>query len=118
MLAWNQRDQTSPFMRGYEQLVEHYAIEDRDARARRLDEQSMATFLAPGWQTWSFAHTQSLDSYGLADRLLSSSYAPQDGHPEHAAMLAALNTLFETHAADGRVRFDYVAVIYAGRLVG
>ena len=33
-------------------------------------------------------------------------------------MLDALKALFETHAADGRVRFDYVAVMYAGRLVG
>jgi SAM-dependent methyltransferase len=116
MIVWNQRDQAESFMRDYESLVERHATDYRDSRARRAEEQFAAQFFAPGWITRSFAHSQTLDYDGLANRLLSSSYAPQDGHPDHLAMMKALKTLFDEHAQDGRVRFEYRAVMYAGRL--
>ena len=105
-------------MRDYERLLERHANDYRDARDRDLEERALTALFAPGWITRSFAHAQTFDFDGLADRLLSSSYAPQAGHPGHAAMLSALKTLFDAYARDGRVLFEYLAVMYAGQMPG
>ena len=59
---------------------------------------------------------QVFDFDGLRGRLLSSSYAPPAGHPKHEPMLAALREIFDRHAEDGRVRFEYQTHVYYGRL--
>ena len=53
---------------------------------------------------------------GLRGRLLSSSYSPPKGHPKHEPMLAALRRLFDAHAENDRMRFDYATRMYYGRL--
>ena len=52
----------------------------------------------------------------MTGRLLSSSYAPPPGHPDHAPMLAALERLFREHEQGGRVPFEYDTELYFGRL--
>jgi hypothetical protein len=64
----------------------------------------------------SFANGQLFDFDGLRGRLLSSSYSPPKGHPKHEPMLAALRRLFDAHAQNGHVRFDYETHVSYGRL--
>ena len=64
----------------------------------------------------SFEHTQRLDFEALRGRLMSSSYAPQAGHPQHDPMLRALRELFDNCAEHGTVSFDYDTRIFAGHL--
>ena len=65
----------------------------------------------------SFGHGQRLDFDALRGRLMSSSYAPQAGHPQHEPMLQALRELFDNCAEDGTVSFDYDTRIFAGQPV-
>jgi hypothetical protein len=60
---------------------------------------------------------QQFDHAGLEGRLLSSSYTPELGHPYYAAMLRALEQIFETHQSEGRVVFEYETKLYYGRLI-
>ena len=53
---------------------------------------------------------------GLRGRLMSSSYAPPAGHPQHEPMLAELRRLFDVHQHEGRVAVDYDTNVYWGRL--
>ena len=64
----------------------------------------------------SFPNEQRLDLAGLEGRLMSSSYAPEPGHPQHAPMLAGLRALFERHAHQGCVVFPYQTLVYFGPL--
>jgi len=57
-----------------------------------------------------------MDFNALRGRLLSSSYAPAEGHPRHAPMLEALRVLFDRHAVDGHVEFAYLTRAFAGTL--
>jgi hypothetical protein len=59
---------------------------------------------------------QRLDFDGLRGRLMSSSYVPKPGHPQHAPMLHALRELFDACAEAGTISFDYDARVYAGHL--
>jgi hypothetical protein len=61
---------------------------------------------------------QDLDYVALEGRLLSSSYAPQPGHPSHAPMLEELRRIFDAYQSGGKVRMEYDTKLYFGQLVG
>ena len=47
---------------------------------------------------------------------MSSSYAPEPGHPNHGPMLAELRAIFDEHNVNDAVTFEYDTVVYFGRL--
>jgi SAM-dependent methyltransferase len=117
-LVWNTAGRTdTPFAAGYERIkaglagdfhpVRHEAI----GKAGRCD----AFFGAGCWERRTFPNAQHLDLPGLRGRLLSSSYAPKEGGPGHAAMIGALDDLFRRTAAGGLVTMEYETEVYLGR---
>ncbi len=82
----------------------------------RLDAALGRFFGASDFRSRTFPNSQSFDFEGLRGRLLSSSYAPAEGHPRHAPMLAALRRVFDAHAVEGRVSFDYDTELHFGRV--
>ena len=61
-------------------------------------------------------YEQVFDFEGLKGRLLSVSYAPEPGHPNHEPMIAELKRIFDRYQSDGRVRFEYETRVYSGQL--
>ena len=59
---------------------------------------------------------QQFDYEGLAGRLLSSSYAPLEGHPSYAPMMQELQRIFRAHAKDGEIEFEYNTRVFYGHL--
>jgi hypothetical protein len=59
---------------------------------------------------------QLFDWDGLRGRLRSSSYAPTEGHPNFAPMMAELERIYRASAENGVVRMQYFTRIYSGRL--
>lgn len=118
VLFWNSRQtETTPFLRGYEELLLRYATDYREVNHRNIDPAVLARLFAGGtYQAHTFSSEQSFDLQGLTGRLLSSSYAPAAGDPRHVPMLRALNDLFDEHAVDGRVRFEYDTELFFGRV--
>lgn len=120
VLVWNyRRIEATPFMREYEQLIQRYAIDYSEVTHHRpeYDERNISAFFCTsGCQVVVHPNPQMLDYVGLQGRLLSSSYTPEAGHPNHEPMLAQLHTLFETHQVGGQVAFDYDTRVYFGRL--
>lgn len=114
---WNSRRlDGTPFLQGYEQLLNDYGLDYSSVSERYSDDAHMRRWFGAGLRGMArFPHSQRLDFDSLRGRLLSSSYAPQAGHPRHAAMLEALRELFEHSARDGHVDFDYDTRIFVGR---
>jgi hypothetical protein len=48
--------------------------------------------------------------------LLSSSYAPEAAHPNHAPMLAELAAIFEEHQQGGEIVFAYDTRVNNGQM--
>ena len=117
VLLWNERvvDGT-PFLREYEQLLLNYGTDYADVRHERTTEAVNEFFDPAPYEERDFPMRQDFDYAGLEGRLLSSSYAPGPGHPKHVPMLRELRRIFEKHAKDGRVAFDYKTRAYFGRL--
>jgi SAM-dependent methyltransferase len=120
ILVWNDRQtDTTPFLCAYEQLLVRYGIDYRQVDHKQIDEQVLRDFYGTGGlalKTWP--NTQAFDYEGLKGRLLSSSYAPEAGHPSFEPMLAELSEVFRQHQRDGRVSFDYTTLMYYGHLSG
>ncbi len=106
-----------PFERGYELLLRTYGTDYAAVAATYPNRQRMAEFFGEGkFLESSMPNQQLFDFDGLRGRLLSSSYSPPAGHPNHAPMLVELKRLFDAHQQGGRVRFDYETSMYYGHL--
>ncbi|HUO14142.1 MAG TPA: class I SAM-dependent methyltransferase [Verrucomicrobiae bacterium] len=117
VLLWNERViDTTPFLRDYEQLLLKFGTDYQDVRHERTTEAVHEFFDPVPFQERKFSYRQEFDYAGLEGRLLSSSYAPGPGHPKHEPMLAELRRIFQTHAENARVAFDYITRIYFGEL--
>jgi SAM-dependent methyltransferase len=118
-LIWNERlTDTSPFLRAYERLLQQYGTDYVAVDHRNIDADAITAFFAPGsFLLRKFENCQIFDYDGLKGRLLSSSYSPEAGHPNHPPMLDALRALFDKHQIGGKVSFDYTTLLYLGQLV-
>jgi SAM-dependent methyltransferase len=117
VLLWNERcTDTTAFLRDYEQLLLTYGTDYAEVRHERTTGAVNEFFDPDPYEERAFAMRQEFDSAGLQGRLLSSSYAPGPGHPKHEPMLAQLRRIFDTHASNGRVSFDYTTRVYFGRM--
>ncbi|HEY1588542.1 MAG TPA: class I SAM-dependent methyltransferase [Rhodanobacter sp.] len=115
---WNSRRLTGTrFLEGYEALLQTYGTDYTSVAERYADDARMRAWFGAGYRgSASFEHGQRLDFDALRGRLMSSSYAPQVGHPKHEPMLHALRELFDACAEQGTVSFDYDTRIFAGHL--
>jgi len=68
------------------------------------------------WQRAVFDYVQHFDLEGVRGRLLSSSYAPPVGTPQHEPMMDALTALFYRFQVEGRVSFLYETRVFYSRL--
>jgi SAM-dependent methyltransferase len=117
-LIWNERDVNhSPFMREFERILKQHSSgysEIQHVYARRA---TFDGFFASGEVAFNeFENSQSLDWEGIKGRLMSASYAPRIGEPEHEPMIEDLKRVFAMHQQNGRVAIFYRACIHCGRL--
>jgi SAM-dependent methyltransferase len=116
-LLWNERPKEGHgFLDAYDALLRRHAPEYDRIVASRAEVASMRGFFGGAMQEAAFPNEQVFDYRGLEGRLLSSSYAPEEGHPQHAPMLAGLRELFERYARDGHIVFPYQTLVYFAQL--
>jgi SAM-dependent methyltransferase len=118
VVIWNDRRiGETPFGRAYEDLLVRYGTDYAKVRDAYPETHDMENFFGPGnFERRELPNFQEFDFAGLAGRLRSSSYAPQEGQRNYEPMMAALRRLFDAHSKLGRVRMDYTTQMYFGRL--
>ena len=117
VLIWNERRTAStPFLREYEQLLLTYGTDYKEVRHERTTAIIHEFFAPAPFEERVFDLRQQFDYEGTAGRLLSSSYAPLEGHPNYEPMMQELQRIFRAHAVDGKIEFEYKTQVYYGRL--
>jgi len=118
LIAWNDRRmEEKRLTREYEGLLERFGIDYKCVKDSYPELHHIRSFF--GHDNFHFRdlpNEQVLDWDGLLGRLRSSSFAPTEGHPNYAPMMAELDRIFRGHQRDGYVRLEYFARIYFGHL--
>jgi ubiquinone/menaquinone biosynthesis C-methylase UbiE len=117
VLIWNERRLNSTaFLRAYEDLLLRYGTDYEKVRHEKVTGE-IADFFAPqSFELQTLENAQLFDFESLKGRLLSSSYAPDQGHPNFGPMLDELERVFQANEQDGIVSFEYETKVYYGRL--
>jgi SAM-dependent methyltransferase len=117
-IIWNdRRNDTTPFLADYERLLAEFGTDYAEACHRRTDKpEVIRAFFGKEPRFKNFSNAQQFDFEGIKGRLLSSSYAPEAGHPKHEPMLAALKWIFDARQKNGQVAFEYDTHVYYGHL--
>ncbi|SDS43572.1 Methyltransferase domain-containing protein [Paenibacillaceae bacterium GAS479] len=115
-LVWNTRLLSgSPFLEQYEELLHRLGTDYGSVNHRNVNGDKLESFFREGTMTLkTFPNSQLFDFDGVKGRLLSSSYAPQPGHPKYEQMLEELRRIFDETQTDGTVSFDYETELYSG----
>jgi ubiquinone/menaquinone biosynthesis C-methylase UbiE len=117
VLIWNERrTESTPFLRDYEQLLLAYGTDYKEVRHERTTAIIHEFFSPAPHREATFELSQEFDFEGLAGRLLSSSYAPLAGHPNHEPMMREVKRIFAAHAGQNTVSFEYKTRVFYGRL--
>lgn len=117
-LIWNRRLESSPFLRAYESLLHCFSLDYAAVDHRKKsDPDTLRGFFRGRHHRAALSNAQVLDWTGLQGRVLSSSYAPMPGQPNHDAMFRELRRIFDAHQQDGRITFEYETEVYWGRLI-
>jgi SAM-dependent methyltransferase len=117
-VIWNERKKDrGPFAEQYERLLRTFGTDYARVSKAYPDSRRMSELFGDGgFEHRTFANEQRMDFAALSGRLRSSSYSPPPGHPNHEPMLGRLSEIFDLHSVNGRVRFEYDAHVYYGRL--
>ena len=117
VMVWNERcTDTTPFLREYEELLLQYGTDYEKVRHEHTTDNIGGFFAPTSYEQRVFDMRQDFDYAQLEGRLLSSSYAPGEGHPQHAPMLRDLRRVFDAHQSNGQIGMDYLTRMYFGRL--
>jgi len=116
MIAWNGfREEKSAVLRGYHEVLLRYGTDYSDVR-REISDTNVESFFSPGeCKCARFEFQQFFDFEGFKGRLLSASYAPQEGDADYEPMLRELRKVFDANEKDGKVAFDYETEVYYGQ---
>ena len=108
-LIWNDRQSTgSAFLAGYEALLRTHGVDYAKTIHRHVDDKAIAQFFAPAQAlVATFDNPRELTREDLLALAGSASYLPAPGDARHAAMLFALNALFDAHQKNGSVQMMY-----------
>jgi SAM-dependent methyltransferase len=108
----------SAFALGYEKIKADFRTDFNRIRHETLERSGRfdAFFGCGTWEKKTFGNFQTLDLKGLKGRLLSSSYAPKEGHPRFEPMIAALGELFDRCQTGGVIRMDYTTEVFYGHV--
>ncbi|MGI8950480.1 MAG: class I SAM-dependent methyltransferase [Chitinophagaceae bacterium] len=116
-LIWNERMVSSDFEKDYENLLLKYATDYTTVDHRNIYEEKIAEFFQPNNFSYAeFENEQIFDFGGLKGRLLSSSYIPNEHNENFDKMIKELHDLFQKHAVNNKVGFDYKTKLYFGKV--
>jgi SAM-dependent methyltransferase len=117
VLIWNQRRSDDPALSiDYEELLNEFGTDYKEIGHRKISKKNYEEFFDKGYTLTNFNNRQLLDYDGFKGRLLSSSYAPDEKHPNYLPMLDELKKIFDSHQKNGKVEIKYITEVYCGKI--
>ncbi|MFN8296210.1 MAG: class I SAM-dependent methyltransferase [Chitinophagales bacterium] len=116
-LIWNDRKETEPFQQDYEKLIQEFAIDYNEISHRNITSDIISDFYAPHkFKKFVLNYEQHFNLEGLIGRIISSSYMPNEDHPNFPQLKNAIVHLFNSYEQNGIVTFAYDTLIFLGKI--
>jgi hypothetical protein len=104
-------------MIAYNDFVKMFGTDYNKVNHQNITDADIEDFFKPClMHTASFVNEQKFNFEGLKNRVLSSSYMPNEQHKDYEFMLYVLKKIFKRYHQDGIVTFEYNTKIYYGKL--
>lgn len=116
-LIWQDRKSDDPFQQGYEKIIQDFSIDYNEITHRNISEEIIANFYAPNkFRKFVLYYEQQFDLEGLIGRVVSSSYMPDETHPNYPHMIDALTDIYHAYNKEGMLTFAYDTNLYIGSI--
>jgi SAM-dependent methyltransferase len=119
VLMWNdRRAQATDFLKVYEDFMLMFGTDYKEVNHKHTQDAKVfnAFFGEGNYKEQSFYNFQDVDFSGLKGRVLSTSYMPNEGHPDFDHMIYCLKKIFTRYQQNGTVKIEYDTRIYYGQL--
>lgn len=117
VLFWNLRRSGDPGLSiDYEELLDEFGTDYKEVGHRNISKKDYEKYFDGKYTLKNFNNRQLLDYDGFKGRLLSSSYAPDEKHPNYLPMLDKLKEIFDKNQKNGKVEIKYITEIYCGKV--
>lgn len=118
VILWNSRRlDSTPFLREYERLLNQYSSDYSDVQHKNIEQDQLRAWFRPGtYQYHCLYNEQRFDWDGFVGRVLSSSYCPVEGDPQHEPLMNGLRDAFQKYQEHGQVCFEYDTEIHLGKV--
>jgi ubiquinone/menaquinone biosynthesis C-methylase UbiE len=116
MLVWNRRNNAREMMQQYDLILQKFCPEYERIGRERFSKKEICDFFEPhSVSEYNIGHFQEFDFDGFLGRIRSTSYCPRENSPEYASLIPELESLFAHYELNGKVRFDYITVMFVAR---
>jgi SAM-dependent methyltransferase len=118
VLVWNdRRTNSTDFLKVYEDFLQMFGTDYKEVDHKNTQQKEIfRKFFGGNFEETSFSNSQLLNWDGLKGRVLSSSYMPDENHPDFSHMIYCLQKIFKRYAENDKVQMDYDTKIYYGKL--
>ncbi|HEY1040737.1 MAG TPA: class I SAM-dependent methyltransferase [Bacteroidia bacterium] len=117
VLVWNDRKtDTTDFLKLYEEFLQMFASDYKEVNHKNFQDKKVfdAFFGTGNYKEFVLPNYQDVDLLGLRGRVLSSSYMPNENHPDYNHMMYVLRKIYQRYQENNKVRLDYDTRIYIG----
>lgn len=118
-LIWNDRKTDgNDFLKIYEEFLQMFAIDYKEVNHKNLqDKKVFDAFFGKGdYKEYVLKNHQDVDLTGLRGRVLSSSYMPNETHPDYQHMMYVLRKIYQRYQENNKVRLEYDTRIFIGTI--
>lgn len=116
VLVWNIRQDSTAFLRAYEQFLHAYSTDYALVDHQRFDGESVKQFFRNQYRTEQTSNPQLMDWQQLWGYYQSCSYALPQEHALYQKSELVLKRIFDEHAENGKINMLYRTVWYRGQL--
>jgi ubiquinone/menaquinone biosynthesis C-methylase UbiE len=114
LIVYNERNKEKKgAMQEYEKITGKHS---RRTEVPDIDDDFLSKFFKVSYKKFSVPNEQSLDFEGLLGRAESASYLPSQGQEGFGAMKHDLQSLFDTHQKNGKIKLEYSTVMFLGQI--
>lgn len=116
-LIWNNRTSSERgFNADYEEICRKFSQNYHSSGSTVMKKEILDSFFGSSFEIFSIGNHQELTMDGILGRYMSASYSIERKDPNYRNLLEEMETSFNKHQENGKVKLQYETKVYLGRV--